>query len=123
MTQYEGHMRSEAPDDYFLPAVDAMETEQELVLLADMPGVSPDRLDITVEEGVLTLAGRVEPESAEHEETIQQEFLRGDYYRQFRIPREFQADRIDASVKNGVVTVRIPREERSAPKRIEIRVE
>ena len=50
------------PEEYFLPPVDVMETADELVLTADMPGVSPEQLDVTVEEGVLTLHGRVSAE-------------------------------------------------------------
>ncbi|HOI53773.1 MAG TPA: Hsp20/alpha crystallin family protein [Phycisphaerae bacterium] len=112
------------PEEYFLPPVDVMETADELVLTADMPGVSPEQLDVTVEEGVLTLHGRV---SAEEEpasrKTVQREFLTGDYYRQFRLPRDFSAEGINASLKSGVVTIRIARDERSKPRRIPVQVE
>lgn len=107
----------------FLPAVDAMETADELVLIADMPGVAADALDVTVEEGVLTLSGRVTPPAVENREMLQQEFLQGDYYRQFRIPRDFATDKIDASLTGGVVTVRIPRAEQSKPRKITVRAE
>jgi HSP20 family protein len=111
------------PQEYFLPAVDALETEDELVLIADMPGVRLEDLEVTVEEGILTLSGQVIAPAVESRETLQQEFLRGDYFRQFRMPRDFAADRINATFKNGVVTVRIPREEKTKPRKIPIKVE
>ena len=114
---------SAAPRQCYLPPVDAMESENELVLIADMPGVRPEDLEVTVEEGILTLSGRVSAPPVESRETLQQEFLRGDYYRQFRMPRDFATDRIDASFKAGVVTLRIPREEKSKPRKIAVRSE
>jgi HSP20 family protein len=113
----------EASEKQYLPAVDAYETADELVLVADMPGVTPESLEVTVEEGVLTLLGRVTAPAIEGERWIQREFVRGDYYRQFRIPRDFLADRIDASMKAGVVTIRIPRAEKTKPRKIDVRVE
>jgi HSP20 family protein len=95
-----------------------------LVLVADMPGVSPDHLEVTVEEGVLTLHGRiVAEEEPGSRKTLQREFLTGDYYRQFRLPRDFSAEEIGASLKGGVVTIRIARDERSKPRRIPVRAE
>jgi len=123
MAGEETRSRSAASRERYLPAVDALETQDELVLIADMPGVTAEHLDVTVEQGVLTLSGHVEPAPVESGNLLQQEFLRGDYYRQFRLPREFSADKIDASLKAGVVTVRIPREEKSKPRTIEVRTE
>lgn len=123
MNTTERRSSNAAPQKFFLPAVDVLETRDELVLVADMPGVSPESLDVTVEEGILTIIGRVGPSVGESREAIQREFLRGDYYRQFRVPREFLTDRMDASLKAGVVTIRIPREERSKPRKIPVRAE
>ena len=123
MAGEENRSKSAVSRERYLPAVDALETTDELVLIADMPGVTAENLDVTVEQGVLTLSGHVEPAPVESKEALQQEFLRGDYYRQFRLPREFSTDKMDASLKGGVVTIRIPREERSKPRRIEIRTE
>lgn len=113
---------SAVPQEYYLPAVDAMETRDELVLVADMPGTRPEDLEVTVEDGILTLTGAMAAPAPESRETLQREFLRGTYYRQFRVPREFAADRIDATLKSGVVTVRIPREEKSKPRKIPVKV-
>jgi HSP20 family protein len=113
---------SAVPQEYYLPAVDAMETRDELVLIADMPGTRPENLEVTVEDGILTLTGTMAAPGVESRDTLQREFLRGAYYRQFRVPREFAADRIDATLKAGVVTVRIPREEKSKPRKIPVKV-
>ena len=111
------------PEEYFLPAIDAMETKDELVIIADMPGVAPGDLEVSVEGDVLTVRGRVQPTAVESLEALHQEFLRGDYFRQFRMPRDFQPDKVQAGLKAGVVTVRIPRQERAKPHRIAIRAE
>lgn len=111
------------PAEYYLPTVDALETQDELVLIADMPGVSPDDLEVTVEDGVLTLVGRMAPHAVESRETLQREFVRGDYHRQFRLPRAFATDKINASLKGGVVTIRIPRDEKSKPRKIPIKID
>lgn len=123
MASEEMVQKGAVPQEYYLPAVDAFETPDELVLVADMPGVGPEGLEVTVEQGVLTLIGRMAPTVVTGRETLQQEFLRGDYYRQFRIPRDFMTDKIDASLKAGVVTIRIAREEKTKPRRIDVRVE
>ena len=123
MATNENENSSPPSQDYYLPAVDALETQDELVLIADMPGVGAADLEVTVEEGILTMHGRVAPGTMDALEAVQREFVRGDYQRQFRIARDFQTDKIEAALKAGVVTVRIPREERSKPRKIPIRVE
>jgi len=124
MSARESKSKGGAPEKYFLPAVDVTETPEELVLVADMPGVAPEDLEVTIEDGILTFSGQV-PETAQEgsAEVVQREFLSGDYYRQFRVPREFAAEAINASLKFGVVTIRIPRDEKSKPRRIPIQVE
>lgn len=111
------------PSEYFLPDVDVMETPNELLIVADMPGVTPETLDVTVNENILTIAGRVPMRVDAGEKTRHQEFVRGDYYRQFRVPREFATGKIHAALNGGVVTITIPRDERTRPRRIEIRAE
>lgn len=124
MSAIETGKPSEAPERYFLPAVDITETPEELVLVADMPGVGPENLEVTIEDGILTFSGHVpEADREGSAQMVQREFLSGDYYRQFRVPREFATERINASLKAGVVTIRIPRDEKSKPRRIAIQVE
>ena len=121
--RFEKKSPSVAPPKYFLPAVDVSESKDELLLVADMPGVAPEALEVTVEDGVLTFSGRIAPGPERGLETVHQEFLKGDYFRQFRLPREFLADKVEAVLKAGVVTIRVPRDERSKSRRIPVRAE
>jgi len=124
MNARESKSKAGPPEKYFLPAVDVTETPEELLLVADMPGVAPEDLEVTIEDGILTFRGAVPEAGPEASaEMVQREFLSGDYYRQFRVPREFAAEEINASLKAGVVTIRIPRDEKSKPRRIAIQVE
>jgi len=93
----------------FLPDVDIYETPGSIVLIADMPGVDEKSVDITLEKNVLTIEGRV-PE----EETVQPvyaEFESGDYRRAFTLHEEIAQDKIEANVKNGLLTLVLPKVE------------
>ncbi len=110
------------PESYFVPATDIYETPEELVLVADMPGVGPDRLDVTVEDNVLTLHGR--PEGAEGPgEVLLEEFQTGEYYRRFQLPADYDASKVDAALKQGVLTLRLPKSDRLKPRRIEVKAD
>lgn len=105
---------------YFTPRVDICETDKELVLFADMPGVRPEDVDLRYERGELVLHGKVEsrdrpgsPLAAEYEE--------GDFYRTFRIDESIDSTRIEAECKNGVLTVHLPKVAAVQPRQIQIR--
>ncbi len=110
------------PESYFVPATDIYQTDDELVLVADMPGVPPDGLDVRVEGGVLTLRGRP-PQAEKPGEVLLEEFATGEYYRSFQLPGDYDTDKIEASVRQGVLTVRLPKSERLKPRKIEIKTE
>jgi HSP20 family molecular chaperone IbpA len=95
----------------FIPRVDICETKDAIVLLADMPGVDEKSIDITLEKSVLTLLGRVEPEPYESYRAAYVEYEAGDYERAFTLSDEIDRDRIEASVKNGVLRLTIPKAE------------
>jgi HSP20 family molecular chaperone IbpA len=95
----------------FIPRVDICETKDAIVLLADMPGVDEKSIDITLEKNVLTLLGRVEPETYEGYRAACVEYDAGDYERAFTLSDEIDRDRIDASVKNGVLRLTLPKAE------------
>lgn len=108
-----------APGSYIRPAVDIFETEQSLTLVADMPGVARDSLDINLERGILTFQGKVSAES--RGEPLFREFSLADYYRQFELPNELDAEKTEAEFKNGVLTLSMAKSEAARPRRIEIR--
>jgi HSP20 family protein len=105
---------------YFTPRVDIYETEKELVLCADVPGVRPEDVDLRFERGELLLHGRVSPRQPE-EEFLLQEYEVGDFYRAFTIHESIDTNKITAECKNGVLTVHLPKAEAVLPKQITVR--
>ena len=101
------------------PAVDIFETEDKITLIADMPGVKKDGLDINLEKGVLTLNGEVSIER--RGKSLMREFSVANYYRQFKISEHIDAEKTSAELSNGVLTLDIPKAESAKPKKIEIR--
>jgi len=103
-----------------VPRVDIYETDQAYVLLADMPGVGNDGLDVTAERDELTIRGhvKVREDSPDYEE-----FERTDYHRVFVLTEDLDAARIAATLKDGVLRVEIPKSPRLQPKKIPVRSE
>lgn len=108
------------PGRVFIPAVDIFETAQALVLVADMPGVSSDRVTIDLKENLLTILGQVSPPAEKHV-ILAQEYAIGDYYREFQVGELVDKEKIEASVKNGVLTLTLPKAEKAKPRRIEVK--
>lgn len=105
---------------YFAPRVDICETEHELTLYADLPGVKPDGVDLRYEDGDLILHGKVEPREPETGGLLG-EYEVGDFYRMFKIHESIDASRIGAEFKNGVLTVHLPKAEAHKPRQILVR--
>lgn len=93
----------------FAPAVDIMETEKEIVLVADMPGVDESSVDITLEKNVLAINGGVEEKTYEGHGLVYSEYRTGDYARSFTLADEIDKDNIQATVKNGVLRLNLPK--------------
>jgi HSP20 family protein len=104
---------------YFTPRVDILETDKELTLYADMPGVRPEDIDLRYERGELLLHGRVQPRER-NGSLLLQEYEVGDFYRAFSIHESIDSSRISAECKNGVLTVHLPKEEKVQPKQIAV---
>ena len=111
------------PESYFLPATDVYETEDALVLLAEMPGVAPDGLDVTVEDNVLVIRGDPVSGAAEDGDVLLKEFEVGSFYRAFQLPADYDTEKVEASVRQGVLTLRLPKSDRLKPRRIEVKAE
>jgi HSP20 family protein len=110
------------PGRVFIPAVDIFETPQALVLVADMPGVSADQVTLDLKENMLTISGQVSP-PPEKESLLAQEYTIGDFYREFQVGELIDKNQIEASVKNGVLTLTLPKAEKAKPRRIEVKSE
>jgi HSP20 family molecular chaperone IbpA len=93
----------------FVPRADIYETEEAIYVVADMPGVGEDSLDITLEKGVLTLNGTVEPESPEGYALAYAEYRVGDYVRSFSLSDEIDQEAIEATLKDGVLRLTLPK--------------
>ncbi len=103
----------------FTPRVDILETPDELLLCADMPGVRPADVDIRFENGELSLHGRCQPRQ-EQAGYLLNEYGVGDFYRAFSINETVDSDKITAELKNGVLTVHLPRSEAVKPRKIAV---
>jgi HSP20 family molecular chaperone IbpA len=109
------------PGVVFTPSVDIFETERELTLLADLPGVTAENLTIDLRENTLTLTGEVEPFERADEEDILIEYEIGKYYRQFSLSNVIDQSKIDANLTDGVLRLTLPKVEDAKPRKIEIR--
>jgi HSP20 family protein len=105
---------------YYTPRVDIYESADEVVLQCDLPGVKPQDLDVRFENGELSLYGKVQPRQAPGE-YLEEEYGVGDFYRSFAVAPEVDADKISAECRDGVLTVRLPKQERVKPKRVAVR--
>ena len=104
----------------FTPPIDIHETDEGLVLQADLPGVSLETLELQVQNNRLTLFGRVPPVAPEGARMIHQEYHEGDYLRSFILSDNVDHDRISAKLTNGVLEVFLPHTPRSEPRKIEV---
>jgi HSP20 family molecular chaperone IbpA len=93
----------------FMPRADIYETPEAIVVLADMPGVDGKSVDITLENGVLTIYGRVDPQLPEDCRLAYAEYEIGDYQRAFTLSNEVDQGAIEAQVKNGVLRLTLPK--------------
>ncbi|MEY8875844.1 MAG: Hsp20/alpha crystallin family protein [Leptothrix sp. (in: b-proteobacteria)] len=105
-----------------LPAVDVYEDEAGITLLADLPGVPKDRLELKVEGDALTIEGNMLPLTPEGVEPVYAELRVPRFRRSFTLSRELDTARIDANLKDGVLTLRIPKQAHAQPRRIEVSV-
>jgi HSP20 family protein len=104
----------------YTPDVDILERKDEIVVTADLPGVDEKALDITLEKNILTIYGRVEPDIPEKNRLAYSEYGIGDYQRAFTLSDEVDKDRIQASMKNGVLRLVLPKAEAAKTRRIAV---
>jgi len=102
------------------PRVDILETEHEILLLADMPGVRPTDVDVRFENGELTIHGRRTP-LQNGKRRVLSEYEPAHYHRAFRLSEDVAADRIEAELKNGVLMVHLPKAEAAKPRKIAVK--
>ena len=113
--------RTRMQERYMQPPVDIYEADEGLVLLADLPGVSPDDLKVRLEDGILTIQA-----TAKHlvdAEPIYREFELYNFFRQFELSEQVDQERITASINHGVLRLYLPRVEKAKPREIPVQIE
>lgn len=103
-----------------LPTVDVFEDQSGITLYADMPGVPKDQLELKIEDRTLLIEGRIKPAMPEGLEPVYAEVRVPRYRRSFTLSRELDTQRIEANLKDGVLTLRIPKQAHAQPRRIEV---
>ncbi len=104
----------------YTPTVDIIEHKEDIVMFADMPGIDETSVDITLEKDLLTIYGKVEPEVPEKHRLAISEYGVGDYKRTFTVSSEIDRDRIQASVKDGVLKLVLPKAESAKTRKIPV---
>ena len=105
----------------FVPEVDIIEKEDSVLVVADMPGVSRDNVDVVLDKGVLTIEGAVEPEGQGDMSLDRREYDSGNFHRCFSVGKGLDAEDVEASMENGVLRLSIPKSEEYRPRKIEIK--
>ncbi len=107
---------------HWRPAVDIKEEADRFLITADLPGVDPKDIEITMDHGVLTIKGERQSESSEENEAYKRvERVSGAFYRRFSLPDTADAERIEAKGKDGVLQVTLPKHEKVQPRKIEVK--
>lgn len=104
----------------YVPRFDIWETDEELLLYGDLPGVGPEQLDIHFENGELTIHGKVTPRH-EGRELVSGEYGSGDFHRTFTIGEVLDAENISAQLRHGVLILHLPKSEKLKPRRIQVK--
>src|SRR5688572_22303189 len=118
--EVETKQESTIPARAFVPVTDIFETDQALTLKLEMPGVAKDRVEVRVENDVLTIEGRIDFGVYENLRPLYTEYNVGNYARTFQLSSKIEQDGISAALKDGVMTLVLPKVERARPRRIQV---
>ncbi len=105
----------------FLPRTDIYERKDAIIVVTEMPGVSPGGVDVDVDRNELTITGHVDEAALAGHELSYAEYEIGDYQRRFRISGAIDADKIDARMKNGVLQIIVPKSKKAPPQKIGVK--
>jgi HSP20 family molecular chaperone IbpA len=104
----------------YRPNVDIVERRDDIVLMADMPGVRAKDVDIDFDKGTLTIHGKVRPRPAEHKAFLRQEYGLGDFHRTFQVSQAIDATNIKARMEDGVLVLTLPKSEAVRARKIAV---
>lgn len=105
------------------PRIDVKESGDKLIVIAEIPGMKRDDIQVTVHDGTLTISGERSKESEEkHEGYLRREISRGSFKRSFVLPDTVDVEKIDAKYEDGILNIEFPKVEEAKPKQIEVKV-
>ena len=118
--EVEKGQESTRPTRAFMPIADIFETEEVLTVTLEMPGVSKDNVDVGIENGMLTVEGRIDFGKYDGLQPVYSEYNVGPYRRSFRISSRIAQERISADMRDGVLTLMLPKAEEAKSRRIKV---
>ena len=104
----------------YRPNVDILEQQDELLVLADVPGAKGDTIDLKFEDGTLEIRAEVAPRQEDNRTCLRREYGVGDYYRSFQVSESIDAGKISAEYADGVLTLHLPKAEAVKPRKIAV---
>ena len=119
--EVEKDQEATTPTRAFMPNADIFDTEDALTVVLEMPGVDRDNINISIENGVLTVEGKINFGKYEGLQPVYSEYNVGPYRRSFRISSRIDQDKISAEMRDGVIKLMLPKAEEAKPRRIEVR--
>jgi HSP20 family protein len=111
---------STIPARIFVPVADIFETDTELTVALEMPGVTKNSVDVELDKGILTISGKIDFSKYENLRPLYTEYNIGNYSRSFQISSEIKQEAIKAELKDGVMTLVLPKTEKAKPRRIPV---
>ena len=118
--EVEKKQESTVPVRDFLPPTDIFETDQALTVVLEMPGVSKESVEVGVDNDVITIPGRIDSSKYEGLQPLYTEYNIGNYSRSFQISSKIEQEGIKAELKDGVMTLVLPKAEKALPRRISV---
>jgi HSP20 family protein len=118
--EVEKREESTSPSRSFLPITDIFETDKALTVIMEMPGVARDNVHVGVENDVVTIEGRIDYAKYEKLQPIYTEYMVGNYVRSFQLSSKIDQAAISAELKDGVMTVVLPKAERAKPRKVAV---
>lgn len=108
---------------YYRPQVDILEKDDELIVLADVPGAKGNRIDVQFEDGTLTIHAEVDPRQDQGTEYLLGEYGVGDFYRTFQVGEAIDAAKITAEYADGVLKLHLPKAQALRPRKISVKAQ
>jgi HSP20 family molecular chaperone IbpA len=118
--EVESKQEATIPARVFLPATDIFETDEALTVILEMPGVDKDKVDVKVENDVLQIEGWIDFSRYEGLQPVYTEYNIGNYARSFQLSSKIDQDRISAELRDGVMTLVLPKSERAKTRKISV---